>query len=131
MSTKNNRLAVLNLEWTSYPSRDREMVALVGNYLRYQGYSFLEDTVFNGYHLLNKFKPKLFFITNSIGAIININLMKYSRKKNILGASLISEGNFKDNIEYLDQSFFQSLQIYRLRTRQNQHPGIRVNLFTS
>ena len=38
---------VLNLEWSSFPSRDREMATLVCNYLRFQGYSVIEGSIFN------------------------------------------------------------------------------------
>jgi hypothetical protein len=58
------------------------------------GYSVAEESVFNGYHHINDIKPKVFFITNTVGADINFNLMKYAKKIGINGASLISEGNF-------------------------------------
>lgn len=90
-----DRVDILNLEWSSYPSRDRQMATLVCNYLRYMGYNVLEESIFNGYYYINKYKPKLYFNASPLGAIINLNIMKYAHYKNILGASLISEGNFK------------------------------------
>ena len=90
---------VLNLEWTSYPSRDRQMATLVCNYLRHMGFGVYEGSVFNGYYLINNLKPKVIFITNTVGAGINIDLIKYAKQKNICSISLISEGNFPDNAE--------------------------------
>lgn len=92
---------VLNLEWTSYPSRDRQMATLVCNYLRFMGYNVIEGSVFNGYYLLNKLKPKVFFICDTRGADINLNLMKYAKTKGMYGISLISEGNFSADEEIL------------------------------
>lgn len=99
--TKN--IDVLNLEWNSFPSRDRQMATLVCNYLRYMGYCVVEGSIFNGYHLLNKYKPKIYFNVSPLGADINFDLMKYARSKDILSASLIAEGNFKDGKEMVNQ----------------------------
>lgn len=89
------RIDVLNLEWTSSPSRDRQMATLVCNYLRFQGYKVYEGSVFQGFYLINKFKPKIFFITNSIGAPENFELVKYAKSLGIVVITLVSEGNFK------------------------------------
>ncbi|OQY51869.1 MAG: hypothetical protein B6247_18300 [Candidatus Parabeggiatoa sp. nov. 2] len=91
-----HKIDVLNLEWTSYPSRDRESATLVCNYLRYMGLNVVEGSVFNGFSLLHKYRPKLFFITNTVGAKINLELMKYAKAMRILGVSLIAEGSFID-----------------------------------
>lgn len=85
---------VLNLEWTSSSSRDRVMATLVCNYLRMQGLRVEEQSVFDGYHLLNKLKPRLLFMTNTTGAPENLELMRYGKSRGYLGVSLISEGNF-------------------------------------
>ena len=98
-----DRVDILNLEWSSYPSRDRQMVTLVCNYLRYMGYSVIEESIFNGYHYIKKYKPRLYFNASPLGAIVNTHMMKYARQKNILGVSLISEGNFKPGKKYIDQ----------------------------
>jgi hypothetical protein len=89
-----SRVDVLNLEWTSTPSRDRVMATLVCNYLRMQGLRVEEQSVFDGYHALNRLKPKLLFMTNTTGAPENLELMRYAKSKGYLGVSLISEGNF-------------------------------------
>ena len=89
-----NKIDVLNLEWTSKPSRDRMMATLVCNYLRIQGLSVVESSVFDGFDKLNQLNPRLFFITNTIGAPENLDLMRYAKSRGALGVSLISEGNF-------------------------------------
>lgn len=97
-----SRIDVLNLEWTSSPSRDRQMATLVCNYLRYQGYSVIEGSVFNGFYLINKYKPRLFFITNGVGAPENFELVKYAKSLNIKVLTLVSEGNFKNTEEEIN-----------------------------
>lgn len=95
-----SRIDVLNLEWTSSPSRDRVTATLVCNYLRIQGVSVEERSVFDGYHELNKLKPKLFLITNTVGAPVNRDLMRYAKSRDCLGLSLISEGNFQGDAKF-------------------------------
>lgn len=87
---------VLNLEWTSSPSRDREAATLVCNYLRLRGYSVHEGSVFNGYALIDRLKPSLLFITNSVGAGVNLSLIKYAKMKGIHCVTSFAEGNFKE-----------------------------------
>lgn len=92
---------ILNLEWSSYPSRDRNAATLVCNYLRYCGYSVVEGSIFRGFELIDKLCPKVLFITNAIGAPINFQLVKYVSRKGIKVLTLISEGNFLDSEEKL------------------------------
>lgn len=87
---------ILNLEWTSSPSRDREAATLVCNYLRLRGYSVHEGCVFNGYSLIDSLKPSLLFITNSVGAGVNLSLIKYAKMKGIHCVTSFAEGNFKE-----------------------------------
>lgn len=95
MSRKVN---ILNLEWiTVTPSRDRVIASLVCNYLRYLGYSVFEGSVFNGYELIFKLKPDVLFISNSVGASINSELIEYASKLGIPCFSGFSEGNFREN----------------------------------
>ena len=101
--SSHRKIDVLNLEWHSKSSRDREMATLVCNYLRYCGYKVEERSVFDGYSLLSKSKPKLFFIASTTGAKINLDLMRYARFKNILGASLTAEGDFKEGAKNVEQ----------------------------
>ena len=98
-----NKIDVLNLEWMSYSARDRNISSLVCNYLRYQGYTVAEDSVFRGFEMIDKYQPRLFFIANGIGAAINFQLVKYAALKGIKVVTLISEGNFKDDIDAVDE----------------------------
>jgi len=87
---------ILNLEWTSYPSRDREAATLISNYLRIQVYSVFEGSIFEGYHLINKINPKILFITNTTGALINQSVTRYEKQRNIKVITSISEGDIKN-----------------------------------
>ena len=78
-----NRVDVLSLEWTSYPSRDREAATLVCNYLKYMGVSVYEGSIFNGYFLIDRFNPKILFITNSVGSLLNLDIVKYAKAKEL------------------------------------------------
>lgn len=88
---------VLNLEWFGTPSRDRVMASLVCAYLRKTGLNVIEGSIFDGYHLLRKTKPKVLFMSNTVGADINFEIMRYAAKLGITGLSLTSEGNFRDD----------------------------------
>lgn len=90
-----SRTDVLNLEWRSFPSRDRDASTLVANYLRLAGLSVVEGCVFEGYELIRRLKPKLLFISNSIGAEINLKLIKYAKSRGVLCISGSAEGNFR------------------------------------
>lgn len=92
---------VLNLEWTSNPSRDRQAATLVCNYLRYQGYSVSEKSIFKRYANFLFSKPHLFFITNTIGAPENLEAMRFARSCDIKGLSLFSEGNFRPGDDFI------------------------------
>ncbi len=70
-----NSIDILNLEWTSSNSRDRLAATLVNNYLKLQNYRIHEGSVFDGYYLIDSLKPKILFMTNSIGAHENRDLM--------------------------------------------------------
>lgn len=100
---KKNRIDVLNLEWASYISRDRISATLVCNYLRYRGYRVKERSVFNGMMYINYLRPTLFFICDSRGAGINLEMMEYAKKRGAAGVTLISEGNFSGDDKKLDQ----------------------------
>jgi len=91
---------VLNLEWNSSPSRDREVATLVCNYLKYAGFVVVEGQMHDGFRLLEKYKPKVLFLSNLIGAKINVEVAQYARSKNIPIVTGIVEGNFlEDDIE--------------------------------
>lgn len=90
------KVDVLNLEWTSNESRDREVVSLIMNYLRMQGVSVFEGPVFNAYRLLDTLKPKVLYITNSVGAKINIDVIRYAKSKGVKCITGMAEGNFNE-----------------------------------
>lgn len=92
-----SKIDVLNLEWTSFSSRDREAATLVCNYLRYQGLSVHEGSIFNGFYLLKKYRPKILFITNTTGAFINQQVSRFAKKLKIPVITTISEGNLKED----------------------------------
>ena len=94
---------VLNLEWTSYPSRDRNTATLICNYLKMMGLSVIESSVFHGFEMINKYHPLLLFITNGTGAKINFHLVKYAALKGIKVITSVSEGNFKTSNETLPE----------------------------
>lgn len=92
-----HRIDVLNLEWRSHEYRDRAIASPVCNYLRYLGFSVIEASVFNGYRLIDELKPKVLFQSNSIGAPINHQIVKYAASLGIKCYSSFSEGNFREN----------------------------------
>ena len=117
---------VLNLEWTTYPSRDRNMATIVCNYLRYMGLTVEEKSVFCGFEMIDKLKPKLLFITNGVGAPINFQLVKYAALKGVKIVTLTSEGNFLDDalLFYIwgwniDQKMYENVNMqWSTRTRE-------------
>ncbi len=98
-----NKCDVLNLEWTSYPSRDRQSSTLVCNYLRFLGYNVVEESIFKGVMAIQKHRPKLLFISNTIGAGINYEIVRYAKHRGVKVVSAISEGNFQGDKEALAQ----------------------------
>lgn len=117
---------VLNLEWTSYPSRDRNMATIVCNYLRHMGLTVEEKSVFCGFEMIDKLKPKLLFVTNGVGAPINFQLVKYAALKGVKIVTLTSEGNFLDDalLFYIwgwnvDQQMYENVNMqWSIRTRE-------------
>lgn len=82
------RVDVLNLEHTSYSSRDTESATLVCNYLRMQGLHVVEGCVFQGYELLLRYRPKLLYITGVEGADINVKVAQFAK---YLGCKVVSQ----------------------------------------
>jgi surface carbohydrate biosynthesis protein len=96
---------VLNLEWTSYASRDRTVATLVCNYLRRLNLNVVEGCIFNGLSLIQSLKPKLLFITNSVGAPENLLAVKFAKSHGVKVLTLISEGTFQDD----DENFLKAV----------------------
>jgi len=92
------RVDILNLEWTSFSSRDRDSSTLVCNYLRYQGLTVIEGSVFNGYYLIRKYKPRAIFMSNTTGSSLNQKVSRYAKKHGSLVFTTISEGNLKEEL---------------------------------
>ena len=95
-----NDVDVISLEWTTTPSRDRVSATLVCNYLRLQGLAVMETSVYDGLQAIHGAQPRLLFITNTVGAAENLELMRYAKRRNMLGASLVSEGNLQGDAAY-------------------------------
>ena len=94
---------ILNLEWSSYPSRDRQTATLVSNYLRFHGYEVIEENIFDWISAIKVNEPDLIFISNSTGASINYEITKYAAQKKIPLISFVSEGNFKEEDRFINQ----------------------------
>lgn len=135
---------VLNLEWMSYPARDRNMSSLVGNYLRYQGYSVVEESLFRGYEMIKELNPRLLFIANGIGASANFNIVKYASLKGIKVVTMVSEGNYLETPEAVetflwgwnkDRYMYEDVNIHwSLRTKNlaiSQYPSINGKIKVS
>lgn len=97
---------VLNLEWSSAPCRDRTMSTLVCNYLRYHGVKVAGDNLFNSFINLWKYSPKILLTSNSTGARENLEMVKLAKKKGITVITMVSEGNYHDNEDLLDQTIW-------------------------
>jgi hypothetical protein len=91
------RVDVLNLEWSS-SGRDREMATLINFLLRKKGYFVREASIFNWRKELLACDPRLLFITNSIGAVINFEVVRFAAQHQIPVVTLVSEGNFKPEL---------------------------------
>ena len=95
---------VLNLEWNSGASRDRESSTLVCNYLRMQGLNVVEGSIFQGKYLIFKLRPRVLFVSNSAGSGLNINVIKYAKQQGIKVVTGCAEGNFR--ADQLDMFFW-------------------------
>lgn len=135
---------VLNLEWMSYPARDRNMSSLVSNYLRYQGYSVVEESLFRGYEMIEKHNPRLLFIANGIGAPANFNIVKYASLKGLKVVTMVSEGNYLETPEAVetflwgwnkDRYMYEDVNIHWSTRTQNlaisQYPSIKGKIKVS
>ena len=135
---------ILNLEWSSSGSRDRIVASLVCNYLREKGYNVYEGSVFKGYSLLDDLKPKVLFMTNSVGADINLKTIKYAASKSIPSITLLSEGNFLEgdknteifawginNEKILYENYSLYWTIRTLKQSLNLYPQLTNRIFVS
>lgn len=118
--TSKSDVDVISLEWTTTPMRDRVSATLVCNYLRLQGLSVRETSVWDGFQAIHEARPRLLFITNTVGAVENLELMRYAKRRNMLGVSLVSEGNFQGDAEY------QSEMIWGWNKEKQLHEDIHM-----
>jgi hypothetical protein len=95
-----NDADVISLEWTTTPMRDRVSATLVCNYLRLQGFVVKEASVYDGFQAIYQSKPRLLFITNTVGALENFAVMRYAKRRSMMGISMVSEGNFIGDEDY-------------------------------
>lgn len=118
--TSKSDVDVISLEWTTTPSRDRVSATLVCNYLRLQGLSVREASVWDGFQAIHEARPRVLFITNTVGALENLELMRYAKRRNMLGASLVSEGNLQGDAAY------QSEMIWGWNKEKQLHEDINM-----
>jgi hypothetical protein len=111
---------VISLEWTTAPMRDRVSATLVCNYLRLQGLRVKESSVWDGLQAIHESRPRLLFITNTVGALENLEVMRYAKRRNVLGVSLVSEGNFQGD------SAYQSEMIWGWNKEKRLHEEITL-----
>ena len=93
-------MTILNLEWSSFPSRDRESSTLVCNYLRYQNHNVIEGCILNAYNLIYRHKPQVLYMSNIVGARLNYIVARYAHDIGISVFTSHAEGDFaEENIE--------------------------------
>jgi hypothetical protein len=131
-----NEKLIISFDWHSYPSRDREIITPVINYLKYNGFEVLSANIFDYKKILNLHSPKYALFTNVVGAKINYSVAKYLRLKNIKVITLISEGyrqKLTDRMFIPPYSnckidFVDRLMVWNKKTLkylQDNHPDIR------
>jgi len=90
---------ILNLEWSS-SGRDREVATPICHALRRKGYSVVEASIFNYKYYLLKYKPRLLYIADPVGAKINYKAIKFAYKLGIPTVTYTAEGNYRvENFE--------------------------------
>lgn len=118
--TSKSDVDVISLEWTTTPMRDRVSATLVCNYLRLQGLTVREASIWDGFQAICEARPRLLFLTNTVGAVENLELMRYAKRRNMLGASLVSEGNLQGDAAY------QSEMIWGWNKEKQLHEDINM-----
>jgi hypothetical protein len=89
------RIDILNMVWGD-GGRDAEMVIPIRHYaVNVLGLSWQTASVFDFFALFH-YKPKVLFLTNSIGDEIFIRLTKYAKSIGLKVLTLTTEGNFKE-----------------------------------
>ncbi len=97
---------ILNLEWAS-KGRDIDIVEPVLSYLELKyGLKIVRESILNAEYKLLKYKPKVFIISNEIGAFENVNAVKFASKIGIKVVTLVSEGDFVDGDKRIKEFFW-------------------------
>ena len=89
-------MIILNLEWSSFPSRDRESSTLVCNYLRFQNFKVIEGCIYDALHLIHKHKPNALYMSNIGGSRLNFIVAKFAHDLGIAVYSSHAEGDFAE-----------------------------------
>lgn len=115
---------ILSLELYS-KGRDIDIVEPVLCYLEIRyGLKVVRECIFNFEYEIVKHKPKLVYISNSVGSAYKVNAVKYAAMLGIKTVTMISEGFVRhiDNSEYKDviekKRFFFGLN-YDMRLYEN------------
>lgn len=89
-----NKCDILNFEWASR-GRDIDIIEPVLNYLELKhNYNVVRESIWFGELKLLKYRPKMFLISNSIGAGNNVRMVKLAHFLGIKTVALSSEGDF-------------------------------------
>lgn len=100
---ENKKIVILNLDWHTYPSRDREMITPIINYLRLKDFIVFSSNILDFRNAINTHNPDVALFSNVVGSEINYSVSKYCHSIGIRVISLISEGylqKFNENSFY-------------------------------
>jgi len=90
---------ILNLEWNG-KGRDVDIVEPVLSYLELKyGLRIVRECIANFEYKFLKYKPTMLVISNGGGARVNVDAVKYAVKRGIKVVTLISEGDYKEDVE--------------------------------
>lgn len=96
-----HRVDILSLERSSR-GRDREMITPIKYYCeKVLNLNFLSMPVWD-FHAMDKYKPKLLLVSNTIGSRVQVEAMRYAHKRMIPVISLLHEGLFIQDIDEID-----------------------------
>lgn len=136
------KVDVLNLEWTSRSSRDRDASSLVTNYLRLQGYNVVEKSIHNGIYYILRFRPRCVYISNIIGAKINFACAILAKSMGIRLITGLSEGDLNEDKvinlfyghNYLSKPIEDALLVWNENVKNlilKHHPSYNSKVFVT
>jgi hypothetical protein len=100
---KKTKRLICSFDWHSNPTRDREIITPVLNYLKLRGFEVISANILDFRRVLRLHSPSYAIFTNVVGSEINYSVAKYMKLKGVKIISLISEGYFGD---FEDQKIF-------------------------